>query len=126
MIIKQHRIYRQDLRNNPDVIYVFGDNAKRVGMGGQAGEMRGERNAVGIATLWGPSGGEENYFSEARTQEQNALIDQDLSDLFVHVSQGKLIVFPSDGVGTGLAEMETRAPTSFKYLQERLRQLGVK
>lgn len=126
MIIKQHRIYRRDLRNNPNLIYVFGDNAQREGMGGQAGQMRGESNAVGVATLWGPSGVESNYFSEARTKDQNALIDSDMSDLFVYASQGRTIVMPDEGLGTGLAEMQERAPTSFAYLQSKLKQLGYK
>jgi hypothetical protein len=42
-ILYQHRIYRMDLIANPNILYVFGDNTKRVGMGGQAGEMRGVR-----------------------------------------------------------------------------------
>jgi hypothetical protein len=47
-------IYRRDLRANPESLYLFGDNTKRVGIGGQAREMRGEPNAVGIATKNAP------------------------------------------------------------------------
>lgn len=33
-IIYQSRIYRADLRANPSVLYVFGDNPQRVGFSG--------------------------------------------------------------------------------------------
>ena len=54
MIIYQKFIYRSDLKANPSVLYLFGDNLQRVGLGGQAKEMRGEPNAVGIATKKAP------------------------------------------------------------------------
>lgn len=41
-------IKRQDLKSNPNTQYLFGDNLKRSGFGGQAKEMRGEPNAIGI------------------------------------------------------------------------------
>jgi len=55
IIIKQHKIYRKDLKNNPDVLYLFGDNLVQKGFGGQAKEMRGEPNAEGIPTKKLPS-----------------------------------------------------------------------
>ena len=58
----QERITRADLRANPDTLYVFGDNMRRRGMGGQAAEMRGEPNAVGIPTKWRPSRTEWDFF----------------------------------------------------------------
>lgn len=41
IVIKQKWIKREDLQNNPNIIYLFGDNVSRIGMGNQAGEMRG-------------------------------------------------------------------------------------
>jgi hypothetical protein len=49
-IIYQKFIRRQDLRNNRDKFYVFGDNMQRIGYGGQARDMRGEPNAIGAVT----------------------------------------------------------------------------
>jgi len=48
-ILYQDQIKRDDLRAHPDRIYLFGDNVARQGRGGQAKEMRGEPNALGIA-----------------------------------------------------------------------------
>lgn len=47
-VVKQDQIMRRDLLDNQDKLYVFGDNMVRRGFGGQAREMRGEPNAVGI------------------------------------------------------------------------------
>lgn len=44
------RVTRADVRANPDKIFIFGDNLAGRGFGGQAKEMRGEENAVGVPT----------------------------------------------------------------------------
>jgi hypothetical protein len=64
MIIKWKRIYREDLRNNPDFMFLFGDNLQRTGLGGQAKEMRGEFNAIGIATKKSPSLSDDAFFTD--------------------------------------------------------------
>ena len=46
----QKWIERSDLQNNPEDVYIFGDNYARQGLCGQAKAMRGEPNALGIAT----------------------------------------------------------------------------
>lgn len=48
-------ITRQMMRAEPTTLFVFGDNLAQVGYGGQAKEMRGEPNAVGIPTKRKPS-----------------------------------------------------------------------
>ena len=112
MVILQSRIYRADLQANPAVIYVFGDNERRYGFGGQAKEMRGEHNAVGVATLKAPG----LFWTEAEAQRQMAVIDADMKPLFAAAHLGRTIVFPLDGIGTGLSELERRSPTTFGHL----------
>jgi hypothetical protein len=120
MIIYQSRIYRIDLEKNPSLTYVFGDNVQRIGMGGQAREMRGEPNAVGVATKWSSY----EFFDVARTVEQNAIIDADMAPLFRIAKGGGTIVLPTDGLGTGLAELQTRAPATFDHLLRRMVELA--
>ena len=64
-LIFKDRITRKDLQSHPETLFVFGDNEARVGMGGQAKECRGERNAVGVATKRGPSMAGESMWSDA-------------------------------------------------------------
>jgi hypothetical protein len=86
MIIYQSRIYRADLRANPDVLYVFGDNAIRRGYGGQAGEMRGEPNARGVATKWSPGNHPNDYFSDLQYDKAIQIIDEDTFDILLALS----------------------------------------
>ena len=118
-LIYQHRIYRADLKANPNVLYVFGDNSERWGLGGQAKEMRGEPNAVGVATLWAPG----RFFSDDRAADQNAIIDADMAPLFDALRHGDLVVFPLDGVGTGLADLARQSPATFQHLTARIEEL---
>lgn len=118
-IILQHRIYRADLQANPHILYAFGDNEIRKGLGGQAYEMRGEPNAIGIATLYAPG----RYWTEAEAARQCAVIDADMAPLFDALRHGELVVFPLDGVGTGLANLQTASPTTFTHLMARIEAL---
>lgn len=117
-ILLQKRIYRDDLRNNPGCLYVFGDNELRQGMGGQAGEMRGEPNAIGIATLKMPE-----YWTDDDYHRQCTVLDWDFAPLFYAKSEKRIIILPADGIGTGIADLERRAPKTFQYLQKLWRDL---
>lgn len=112
-LIFQSRIYRADLKANPDVLYVFGDNEERWGLGGQAAEQRGEHNAIGVATLKAPG----QFWSETEVGRQCAVLDQDFAAVFAVLAAGRTVVFPLDGIGTGLADLERRSPTTFQHLQ---------
>jgi hypothetical protein len=116
MIIKQKMIYRQDLKSNPDVLYVFGDNTIRKGMGGQAGQMRGEPNAVGVATKLLPSQTDNSYFSDNDYTNNVKTLMNDLQPVINHLKRGGIVVWPSDGIGTGLSELPQRAPKTWKAL----------
>jgi len=118
-LILQHRIYRADLRANPNVVYVFGDNEVRKGFGGQAAECRGEPNAVGVATLYAPG----RFWTEANVAHQCAVINADMAPLFDALRHGELVVFPLDGVGTGLADLANQSPTTFAHLQRQVEAL---
>lgn len=120
MIIFQHRIYRIDLRNNPDVLYVFGDNVDRVGLGGQAGHMRGEPNAYGVATKWVPSMHKSAFFDDADYDRIAKIIDTDFESLFKAALKGKTIIIPADGLGTGLSEMPTRCPKLYQLVRNNI------
>lgn len=116
MIVYQTRIFRDDLRANPEVLYVFGDNLERSGMGGQAGEMRGEPNAVGIATKKSPGGKPWDYFNDAEVVHNTAVIYRDFSRAEEHLERGGVVVVPAAGIGTGLSQMPERCPLTFTVI----------
>lgn len=119
MIIFQKLIYRDDVKRNPNVLYVFGDNIARKGFGGQAREMRGEPNAIGIATKHSPIA----YFSDKDFEDVIEIIDIDFKPLFTHQTSGGIIIIPTDGIGTGLAQLPSRAPKIHAYIQEKFNDL---
>ncbi len=118
-LILQYRVHRLDLQANPNVLYVFGDNEDRWGLGGQAREMRGEPNAIGVATLKSPG----VFWTEADAVRQCAVIDADMAPLFDALRNGQTVVFPLDGIGSGLADLERRSPTTWAHLQSKISEL---
>lgn len=112
----QKFITRQDCRNNPNVIYVFGDNDQREGYGGQAKEMRGWVNTVGIRVKKSPSGIFGAYYTDKEYVENIMKIDEDIDKIVSYLEEGITVVIPSDGIGTGLAKLQQKAPKTFNYL----------
>lgn len=119
-VLYQKMIYRDDLRRNPSALYVFGDNDKRAGLGGQAKEMRGEPNAVGVRTKRAPGTANEDYWSDKNFDANCAKIAEDLSRVQAQLRRGGIVIIPSDGIGTNRADMERRCPRTFHVLQQSL------
>ena len=112
-------ITRQMLRNEPDKIFLFGDNLLKVGLGGQAAEMRGEPNAIGIPTKRAPSMSPESFFSDDDYIDNIRAID----DAIGSIPPGKIIVLPQYGLGTGRAKLQQKAPRTYAYLQNKLNEI---
>jgi hypothetical protein len=111
------------VRQRPDTLFVFGDNMQGWGKKGQA-IIRDEPNAVGIPTKWKPATTADAYFTDRDFEAVKGRIDASLSALMNHKEKGGSIVLPSDGVGTGLAQLPTRAPRIHAYISARLRELS--
>ncbi|MFW9600941.1 MAG: hypothetical protein ACMV1B_01305 [Prevotella sp.] len=114
-------VSRKHIKANPDTLFLFGDNDAREGFGGQAKEMRGEPNSIGIRTKSLPSMGTDAFWTDATLDENIKKIDEDFARVEAH--KGKVVI-PSKGLGTGLSELAKKAPETFAYLQERLDSLG--
>ena len=114
MILRYQKfIARADLRANSDTIYVFGDNLEESGYGGQAAEMRGEPNALGIPTKRSPSA----YLQDQDLRRLAFSYHHHFGRLNEHLKKGREIVFPSDGIGTGLADLQRQSPLCWALLQ---------
>ena len=123
MIVYQKMIHREDCKRNPNILYLFGDNEKRSGMGGQAAEMRGEPNAIGIRTKRAPGREETDYWSDKNFDRNCGMIEEDLSRVKAHLRRGGTVIIPSDGIGTNRADMEKRCPKTFNVLRQMLSSL---
>ena len=116
---------RKDVEKDKDKVYLFGDNTddrtrtKHIPKKTQA-VIRGLANAIGIDTK-----------KDRKTNKSSYLSDKDFDWFKNHVDEqiqkakdtGKTIVLPEDGLGTGAAQLETKAPKLFAYLNEKLAEL---
>jgi len=117
-------ITREYVRSNPDKLFLFGDNLERKGFGGQAAAMRGEPNAIGIPTKKSPSNTEAAFFNDDEFELNKAAIDEAFARAQTAITEAnQVIVIPADGLGTGRAQLDKRAPQTFAYLQQRLVEL---
>lgn len=123
MDIRTEKRYSVNLvRANPHLLFVFGDNCKRYGKGGQA-IIRDEPNTLGICTKYSPTRDPEAYFRD--TQEELEIVKNDFKRLRREMESGKYsgVVIPLDGIGTGLAELSTRAPKVLDYINNLINDL---
>jgi len=60
-------------------------------------------------------------FSDVEFEQNKASIDAALAEIMNAVTDSiRMIVIPSDGLGTGRAQLDRRAPRTFAYLQNRI------
>ncbi len=123
MLKFQTFITREDLQDNPETLFVFGDNMRRVGYGGQAREMRGEVNAVGIPTKREPSNLRKAFFTDGDLFVWIQASRGDLFRLKTQLTLGNDVVWPSAGIGYGRAQLEYRAPCIAKAIRDELAEL---
>jgi len=119
-LIFQERITADDLSEHPARLFLFGDNERRAGSGGQARVCRGRPNAVGIATKRAPERTGGAYWSDAEFDRVITIIAHDLTPAIIHLVNGGTVVCPSAGLGTGLSELPARAPGVFNYLRRHI------
>lgn len=113
MIEYHHHVTRDMLRARPDALFVFGDNMCRAGRGGQAREMRGEPNAVGIPTKGRPTMEEDAFLRDTDAEAWFRETRPDLGRLLTHDGP---VCWPRAGIGTGLAQLDVRAPLIYALI----------
>lgn len=127
-IYVEDRMYTPKLCDeNPNTLFVFGDNLREKGLGGQA-NIRNMPNSIGIPTKVFPGYAGKDYFSDDVEKEVWMMYLGSITlavggVLFVSVHNSfeyTAIALPKGGFGTGLAEMSTRAPKLFKKMNELL------
>ncbi len=109
-LLFQQRITRAELRRNPDRLYVFGDNLERIGYGGLARECRGEPNAIGVPTKRASSMDYAAFFTNEDYDVWVKAAQPAWDRIEKAVLEGKTVLFPKAGLGTGLSQLGQRAP----------------
>lgn len=123
-ILTMRRYSPAACRANKDRLFIFGDNMIGLGMGGQA-VIRREPNAIGIPTKWRPGRSEGDYFTDADLSigdVKHAILGA-LAHIEKHLRAGGDVIWPADGVGTGLAELPTRAPAILEFINRGIERL---
>ena len=113
-------ITRDKIKENPDVLYLFGDNLLRKGLGGQAKEMRGEPNTLGIVSKKYPSNNISSFYTDEDFYPWLEVFSADIRSLAEKINSGqyKALVIPP--IGVGLADLPNKAPRIYKYLKTTL------
>lgn len=125
--VEIHKGYwtRDEVAKQTDKVFLFGDNTNDrvnthyVPHATQA-VIRGLDNAIGIDTKKNRGTSADSYFTDADFDAFKAQVDEAIQTA---LNMGKTIVIPADGIGTGKAELEKRAPKLFEYLQNKLEEL---
>ena len=109
----------KDCNNNPNKIYIFGDNLYGIGKGGQA-IIRDCSNAFGIPTKRVPSMNNSAFFSDEFDEYEAVKAKIEKLIILNHCKTDITFVFPTAGLGTGLARMDQTSPKLFKYMNKML------
>lgn len=94
--------------------------------------MRGEPNALGIATKWCPGNGPKDFFYDHDKHRHRGglrarvAVAFDLFPVIEALEAGCTVVIPSAGIGTGLARLPEKAPMLYAFLDTALKGLAAK
>jgi hypothetical protein len=124
-IIIQNKYYNvPDVRKHNDYLYIFGDNDVGVGKGGQA-IIRDEPNAIGIPTKKEPNNRETAFYTDLEFEENKKKIHLSIVKVLKEFMKSKYttLVLPAGGLGTGLSKLPEKAPKTFKYLEDKIKNL---
>ena len=123
---------RQDAKDNPDKLFLFGGNIlqdyvqtrKYVPSKTQA-VIRGLINTLAVNTKWSNGSLETAYFSDQDAAEFNQYLLKSMLNLEHKLREFSIIVLPSveNGIGTGTAYLKEKAPKCWELLQTFLKPL---
>jgi len=93
------KITKSYLRNNPNHIFVFGDNLKRKGYGGAA-KLRDESNTYGFITKKAPNNNDESFY---KPEEYKEKFEVELKRLIKDIENNPDKIYLISQFGSGLA-----------------------
>jgi len=124
MPVKFVKLYTRELvQQNPEWRFVFGDNFEKKGLGGQARACRWEPNAIGWPTKKAPNNLPASYLTEEDYGLWLPFFTDAYAETFFALKDGRVVVFPEDGIGTGLARLPEKAPKIYNTINESIANL---
>ena len=119
---------RESVAAQPDKIFLFGDNFADAKTGyvpsATQAVIRGLPNAIGISTKFNRRTNTDSFMDDSTYEEFKEHVDKQIETAIELAEEtGKTIIVPENGIGTGKAQLEKRAPKSFAYLKQELDKL---
>jgi len=108
-----------DVKNNPNCLFIFGDNDVKTGHGGQA-IIRDLPNSIGIPTKKFPTLEPNSFYNDLEIEKNKMKISFAIKNIINESKKYKYIILPEEGLGTGLADLKNKAPETFKYLESQI------
>lgn len=118
-IIIEELYTRKKVEDNPQNLYVFGENEAQQGttrIGAGQAVIRGLDNTFGFCTKESIM----DFWSDKDYPNNINKIESDIKALIDKSKEFEVIVFPKMGLGTGLSALPSVAPKTFLYLSRRL------
>lgn len=123
--VEVYRFSLQEALRNPRTLYVFGENNEAFGKKIKA---RSTQAVVRIAPNSAPirtQNSIRHYYSDNDLERNKLWIREDI-DMIIRRARSDdydTVVFPADGVGTGAAKLNSKAPKTWTFLQQQLPRL---
>ncbi len=113
-----------DCRRHPRWLFIFGDNLIHTAKGGQS-VIRDEPNAFGIPTKKRPGYNKAVFFTDDEYEANVRNINAAIRAIIDTMNRGEfdVLVFPENGLGTGLAQLPSRAPRTNAYLVKQIEEI---
>ncbi len=116
-------IKRSFVQKNRNILFLFGDNLTRKGLGGQAKEMRGEVNCIGICSKKYPSNDISSFMTDKEYDYNCKVISKDIDRAISEWNTNKYNKIIVPPIGIGLAKLPQKAPMTWEFLQNEFERL---
>jgi len=113
-------ITEQYLKNNPDHIFVFGDNLLRYGTGGAA-KLRYMPNTYGFITKKAPTYKDEDFYSP---HDYASVFNDEMIKLWAEITSNRDKVYLISKIGAGIANKHNIWKYVIEPRLEKLRQIN--